>query len=174
MSELISVLVEQLGSDDAGMIASAAQALAQANQSIQAAAIPLVNCLGTIHDDSNEWIVAALEQLESPSAADADAFAHVMQSYADGEANSQQAYWAAKLLGRIGPEAGNVSCQALARCASSAADPEIVTQSVWALSKMGASAASAQAVLQQLSQSPVPRTARYAQQALDNLGSANS
>lgn len=169
MSEAISSLVDELESADPKRVAAAAQALAQANESIQAAAIPLVRCVGTIDEDSNEWIVSALEQLESPQATDAEQLTQVLTAYLAGQANTQQAYWAVTLLGRIGPVAGPASCQVLASCAGTASEPEIVAKSTWALAQFGSAAAPARAVLEELVNSPVARTARYAQQALDNL-----
>lgn len=174
MSDAINKWVEQLRSDDPKSIASAAQALAQTDALITSAAIPLASRVGTLDDDANEWMVAALERLRDPSSEDAAPLAQILKSYLDAEANALQAYWAATLIGRIGPVAAPASCSLLAECAGNASDKEVVSRSVWALAQFGAAAAPAQSTLKRMAETSTARTARYAQLAIDRIDEIGS
>lgn len=122
--------VERLRSSDAAERTGAAERIAQRGTEAAGAAIVLVEAVRDESDEAREWVVAALEGLEAPSAADAGRLAALA-----ADSNADVAYWAATLVGRLGPAArseASALATALAQSHSTATQRRIV----WALEQI--------------------------------------
>ncbi len=114
-------------------------------------------------DDARESVVATLEELGPPPAADGAKLADLLN-----DPSLDVAYWAATLLGRLeGAAAPAVSslAQALARHAELA----VRQRAAWALGKIGPPAAAARGPLEIAAASQNTRLASLARTALDSL-----
>lgn len=128
---VVSTKLEQLRSASAEVRASAAQFFATLGEQ-PAAAVPLVAALDDADEQVREWVVAALESLGPPQMGDVAAL--IARLTAD---HALQAYWAATLLGRLGPN-GAAAQDALSNVAVAHADPSVKKRAAWALDRIAA------------------------------------
>jgi len=126
---VVSTKLEQLRSASADLRASAAQFFATLGEQ-PAAAVPLVAALDDADQQVREWVVAALESLGPPQKGDVAAL--IAQLAAD---HALQTYWAATLLGRLGPSAAAAQ-DALGEIAAAHADPSVKKRAAWALARI--------------------------------------
>jgi len=112
---------------------------------------------------AGEWCVAALEEMGPPSPADLES----IQSHLESP-NELSAYWAATLIGRLGPAAAD-AIATLERLATDDSPQSVRQRAVWALGKIGPAAASATRTLKTLSESSEQRMARLAEQAIASI-----
>lgn len=159
----ISQWIADLASEDSTLRASAAQSLASLGEAAGAAAIPLVRAAGDDDEAVREWAVAALEQMGAPAVEETETLAQLLSSPI-----ADCGYWAATLLGRLGPDASAAVPQ-LIWGLGERRDLAVRQRCAWALGKIGKAAASAAGALGQAAQSDDPRLARLAQKALDEL-----
>lgn len=168
MDQELARVIEQLLVEDADTRAVAAEQLGQSPEALQSLADPgAAEALLTASEDPDErvreWISSALESLESPSP---DLAPALLRPLADG---GPAAYWAATLLGRMGPEAAGLP-DAVSGLASLLArdDAELAARerAAWALGRIGASDGQAAAALRAAADSPHPRLKRLAAEAL--------
>lgn len=151
-------LAAQLNSGSDQDRLAAAQVLAGMAEDAAPAAVTLAH--NAADPVVSEWCVAALEELGPPPADHAGRLGGLLANRAE-----ITCYWAATLLGRLGPAAaGQVG--ALAETASAHASLSVRERAVLALGKIGPEAASAAPVLETLAESDEPRLARLAKEAL--------
>ncbi len=148
---------------DAATRLAAAEQLASAGEAACHAVVALVRAAGDSDDEVREAVVAVLEELGPPATADVEELAGLL-----AVDNSDVAYWAATLLGRL-EEAGSSAVPALAAALGDSRPGPVRERAAWALGKIGAAAAPARQALQAAADSGEARLARLAQQALENL-----
>ena len=150
-----------LTNPDTAIRAQAAENLCLAGPDSVGAAIELVQACG---DDESvqQWAVAALEELGPPDVEARQEILNLTKS-----THPLVAYWAATLLGRLGPKASD--CQTgLAEVLAKTTDLSVQERTAWALGKIGVSTEAAVKVLKQAATSANPRLARVAAQSLPN------
>jgi len=163
--DAIEALVESLGSTDLGRRREAAQRLAQMEEAAQPAATALVAACDEADEDTREWVVAALEALGPPPAAQQPKLIEQLDSDC-----ALARYWAATLLGRLEDQIAQAAVTRLATVLAADEDAAVRQRAAWALGQIGAAAAPARDALAQAAESPDPRLARLAARALVNLG----
>lgn len=131
MSQGIEHWIAELRAKSADLRATAAQKLATLGEQ-PAAALPLVAALDDADEQVREWVAAALESLGRPRQGDLAGLVGALA--AD---SSLQVYWAATLLGRLGPSAASAR-EALAQVAAAHADPSVKKRAAWALDRIEA------------------------------------
>lgn len=141
----------------------AARGLSQAGADAASAALPLLEAAGDDDEELRQWASAALEELGPPQLADRDSLARRLS-----DANSDRAYWAATLLGRLESDAAPVLAQ-LETAARESPHLVVRQQAVWAIGRMGAAAARAEETLRAAAKSPDRRLSRLASEALADL-----
>jgi len=143
---------------------AAAEALARLGAEASPAAVSLVQALEIDDDGLRDWLVAALEELGAPSAADVPALAALLARPA-----LDSAYWAATLLGRLESQAAPAVPQ-LAAALDQHAESIVRERAAWALGKIGPSAAGARGALETAAKGSNARLARLAGEALSQIG----
>lgn len=145
--------------------AVAAERLAQLGPDAAPAAPALAQACSNSDDLVSQWAAAALEGLGPPLPAHRQELASLLS------ADAPTAYWAATLLGRLGPAAGP-SSMALAQAA--AAGPcEVRERAAWALGQIGPAAGVARETLRRVAAEEggrLARLARLAQEAIEKMG----
>jgi HEAT repeat protein len=158
----LAQLINDLNADQVSLRRRAAEALSRHPQP-QAAAVSLVRACGDPDEQVREWAVSAVEGLGAPSIGDISALSELLCS--DSEDAS---YWAATLLGRLGP----ASAAAVPQLTQLLVSPAAIAsrqRAAWALGKIGPSAASAIDEIQQAADDDNPRLARLARQAIQQI-----
>lgn len=154
-------LAQELIGGDGERRSAAAQTLAAMGADAAPAAAVLTRFAGD--EAIGDWCAAALEDMGPPTVDQLDALIPLATS-----ATEATAYWAATLLGRLGPEAAGAA-ETLAQAATGHAAISVRERAVWALGKIGPAAASAEPTLRALTEADSPRLARLARTALDKV-----
>jgi HEAT repeat protein len=157
-------LARTLSTGSAAEQLDAAEQLAHFGEEAQPAAVAIVNALQTDDDALRDWVVAALEGLGSPATSDVASLARLANA-----AGIDVAYWAATLLGRLGPDAGPAVAD-LTQALQSHADTVVRERAAWALGKIGPTANSAKQALESATKSGDVRLAKLASEALGQIG----
>jgi HEAT repeat protein len=142
----------------------AAEALARLGEEASPVAVAIVQALKIEDDSLRDWLVAALEGLGAPNAADAAALAVFLD-----RPEIDSAYWAATLLGRMNKDAA-LAVPHLAAALSKHPDGSVRERAAWALGKIGPAAGSARESLKRAAQTGNVRLARLASEALSQIG----
>ncbi len=136
------------------------QALANDSEAAAKMAVELIDCVVDADEEIRNWASEALENLEAPLASDAAKIAKQISNPAD-----DAAYWALKLLGRLGEEAKSQEAQIAA-----ALKPErsltVQQNAAWALGKIGFESSTTRGLLEKAAGSADARLAQLAKQAL--------
>ena len=164
MSTDVSQLASALTHADPAERSRAAEQLSRLGPDAGPAAVALVRACGDPTEEVREWIVAALEKIESPSAANVEDLASLT-----ADENADAGYWAATLLGRLGEEAAP-AVAALARAVSGDVAMAVRQRAAWALGKIGPAAAPAVESLREAATEDDARLARLARRAIDEIG----
>jgi len=143
---------------------ASAEALARLGGEARPAAIALVQALEIEDDGLRDWLVAALEDLGAPAAADAPALAALVT-----KPSLDAPYWAATLLGRLESQAASAVPQ-LTKALDEHAESAVRERAAWALGKIGPAAAGARSSLEAAAKSGNARLARLAGEALSQIG----
>lgn len=154
----------ELTHGDAAVRANAAEQLSRQPGAAGVTAIALVQAAADTDETVREWVSAALEELEAPSPKQCDELA-ALTSHAE----SDVAYWAATLLGRMG-EAAAPAVDRLSGVLESSTADNVRERVAWALGKIGPAARPAVPQLEQAAGSDKPRLARSAAKALEAIG----
>ncbi len=154
----------ELNHGDAAARASAAEHLARHPGEASVAAIALVQSVADADEGVREWVTAALEELDAPPADQCEELAALTT-----HAESDVAYWAATLLGRMGDAAAPAVARLSGVLESSPAH-NVRERAAWALGKIGPAAKSAGPQLQHAANSNKARLARTAAKALEAIG----
>lgn len=165
MSSNIPTLIAALRSNDLEQRRDAAEKLALLGADAQPAALALVESLVTDDDDLREWLTSALEGLRVPPSSDIEPLSALLN-----RESLDVPYWAATLLGRLGPEAA-AAVPDLAEAVRSHREASVRQRAVWALGKIGDAAAGALPVLQAAAGSNDQRLAGLAKEAIKAIGS---
>ena len=155
-------LVKALSANDPSQRQSAAEKLAQLGEEARPAAVSLVEACG-IDDEAREWVVAALEGLGPPPPTDVARLSALLRQPA-----LDVAYWAATLLGRLGPEA-KAAVASLAETLDSHAEQSVRQRAAWALAQIGPAAAGARGALEKAAAGSDGRLASLAKDALTRV-----
>ncbi len=142
---------------------AAAEALARLEDGASPAAVALVQTLDCEDEQLRDWLVAALEGLGAPSAADVSRLAELV-----GQPSLDSAYWAATLLGRLQAEAAPATATLTAAVANHR-ETAVKERAAWALGQIGLPAASARGVLEAAAAEGDTRLARLAREALSQI-----
>ncbi len=145
--------------EDVTVRAAAAEKLCLAGGEATSAAIELVQACGD-QDIVSEWAVAALEELGGPPITTLKPLTNLLS-----EPNPVVAYWAATLLGRLGPDAAPSESE-LASVLANSQDLVVRERAAWALGQIGVSTDSAIKALSEAAESSNPRLVRLAEAAL--------
>jgi HEAT repeat protein len=143
---------------------AAAEGLARLGTEASVAAIAIVQALEIKDDGLRDWLVAALEDLGAPAAADASALAGLVNS-----PSLDVAYWAATLLGRLESQAAPAVPQ-LTEALNKHAESTVRERAAWALGKIGPAAGGARSSLELAAKGGNARLARLAGEALSQIG----
>jgi len=162
MSAEIATLIAALQQPLAAERGEAARLLCQAGPAANSAAVALVHAVGDDDEDVRQWATAALEDLGPPPLDDLHRLGEVLS-----QPQADRAYWAATLIGRLGPE-GQAAVAALAATVGSKQPLTVQQQAVWALGQIGPAAHQAQDTLRTAAASPDPRLRRLAEAALES------
>jgi hypothetical protein len=137
MDKPTAAWIASLTHPDATERAEAARSLALAESTPGEAAAELVRALEGPGDDSYfQWVGAALENILSPPADQTIPLREVIERFLAGFPNPDPAYWAATLLGRIGPAADS-AVTALAALLERTDQPQAQFKAAWALGNIG-------------------------------------
>lgn len=121
----------------------------------------LLECLADSDEEVRNWASEAVENLDSPSPAYAAQISKYVTSPVD-----DVAFWALKLLGRMGEEA--LSQESIIAMALKPERAIVVRQNAaWALGKLGSLTAETQSGLQEAAASSDARLSELAKQALE-------
>jgi HEAT repeat protein len=153
-------LIARLNSIDAGETAAAAEALCQLGREAQPAAVALVRAAGAGDEAARGWVVAALEEIGSPSAGQIDELVQLLDDPA-GDVR----YWAVTLLGRAGAAAA-AAVEAIVALLRHSPETATRERAAWALGKIGPRATLAEPALRLAAESNEPRLSRLAKSAL--------
>lgn len=136
------------------------QALANDPEAAAKVAVELIDCVVDADEEVRNWASEALENLETPLVSEAANIAKHVSNSAD-----DAAFWALKLLGRLGEEVRSQEAQIAA-----ALKPErslVVQQNAaWALGKTGFESSSTRSLLEKAAESVDARLSQLAKQAL--------
>lgn len=143
---------------------AAAEALARLGAEASPAAVAIVQALEIDDEGLRDWLVAALEELGPPAAADVPALAALVK-----KSSLDAAYWAATLLGRSESQAASAVPQ-LAESLDKHAESTVRERAAWALGKIGPAAAAARGSLEAAAKGGNARLARLAGEALSQIG----
>ncbi len=155
---------ERLRSTDTATRRAAATALANSEISLTPWAIALVEAAGDLDEHVRAWAADALETLGTPRITDLPPLVRLLQDSTDGE----MAYWAATLLGRLGPAAFPAT-EVLSHTVRHSPYLPVRERAVWALGRIGPRAKSASSALRDASTKGPPRLRRLATAALESL-----
>ncbi len=158
----LALLINDLNSDQVDLRRRAAEGLSRHPQA-QAASVSLVRACSDPDEQVQEWAVAALEELGEPSLGDVSALSGMLK-----DPSADSVYWAATLLGRLGPQ-GAAAVPQLTQLLDSQSAVASRQRAAWALGKIGRPAASAMDALRRATENDNPRLARLAGQALEQI-----
>ena len=127
--------------------------------------VPVVSLAGSSNDEIRMWSAEALESSIQPDASEVLALMQLLRQADDGEI----CYWAATMLGRLGPEAA-VAADALEQCLRESMYLPARERATWALSQIGPAAAVALDALNEAAATAPPRLQRLATETLEAIG----
>lgn len=137
------------------------QALANDADAAAKVAVELIGCVADSDEEVRNWASEALENLEAPLASDASAIAKQIGNPAD-----DAAFWALKLLGRLGEDAKSQEANIAAVLKSNRAIT-VQQNAAWALGKIGSLSSESRSLLEKSASSADARLAQLSKQALD-------
>jgi HEAT repeat protein len=159
----VAQLIADLQSKDATSRAAAAEQLTHLEEGAQPAALQLVLATADADESVRQWATAALESLGAPAAEDLPELAKLL-----ADPRLDVAYWAATLLGRLGP-AATPAVTALVDSLGTHGEVAVRERCALALGQIGPAAISALAALQNAAADPRPRLSRLAKQAIEQI-----
>ena len=157
----VESLVEQLFADSADARAEAAEQLSRAPEQIGDAADALLDACQDSDERVRVWAAEALETMDAPSEKIAPLLSQRLAA-----SNADVAYWAATLLGRLGPAAATAAPPLSVLLDREDAPQSARERAAWALGQIGPDASAAIASLEQAAQSQNRRLAALASAAL--------
>lgn len=164
MDHDLSNLMAALGSPRETARAEAAEKLSQLDpDEMRAAALVLVEACGDESEAVREASVSALEEMGPPDPEVLDGLTALM-----ADANADAGYWAATLIGRLGPDA-TAAVPALIAAVENSPHQNVRQRAAWALGKIGPDARAATDALQRAAAGDDPRMARLAERALGQI-----
>jgi HEAT repeat protein len=164
MAPDLANLIAALRSGDASDRREAAESLMTMGEDAAGAAAALAEAASDSDDEVREAAVGALEGLGTPPADRITPLADLLR-----ESQPDTAYWAATLLGRLGPAAGAAVAQ-LTAALGPAAPLEVRQRAAWALAQIGPPARVAKRELEMATAHADPRLSRLAREALVAIG----
>ena len=165
MTADVAKLSAELASNDAAVRVAAAEQLAQLGSDAAIAAAALARAAGDADESVSEYALAALEELGPPEPSTMNSLADLVT-----DENSDCAYWAATLLGRLGSGGAAVVDQLAAALATSP-HTNVRQRVAWALGNIGSGASAALDQLQDAARSDDSRLARLSTEAINAIKS---
>jgi HEAT repeat protein len=165
MSKSVDQLCSELRNPDVAVRRAAAQQFAESPEASHDGCLTLLDAIEDDDEQVREWVSAAFEGMEAP---DASAVPTLMKYLASEQSGGS--YWAATLLGRLGPQASPAT-EALVAALLDHGSLATRERAAWAIGKIGAAAKSAIPALQQMLQSGMPRLSRLAETAIQSIES---
>jgi HEAT repeat protein len=164
MDQDVSSLMTALGSPQETARAEAAEKLSLLDpEKVRAAALVLVEACGDESEAVREAAVGALEEMGPPDPEVLDGLTALLAN-----TNADVAYWAATLIGRLGPD-GAASVSALIATMEESPHQNVRQRVARVLGKIGPGAARAKDPLQKAVAGDDPRLARLAERALGEI-----
>lgn len=164
MSGAVDQLITALGSADAAERCRAAEELARLGPIAKVASLELAKACADEDRQVREWVVAALEEIGPPPAADLGDLVELLPSEVP-----DVCYWAVTLLGRLGTE-GARAVPELISTLENHSDMVVRQRAAWALGKIGRAAAAGLPALRAAAASDQARLARLADEAIKKIG----
>jgi HEAT repeat protein len=124
----------------------------------------LIEATGDLDETVREWAADSLETMGAPRSFDLPEIVELLSEAYDGEV----AYWAATMLGRLGPSA-HPATDVLARTIRFSKYLPVRERAAWALGQIGPRAAGATLILRETSENATPRLRRIATEALESI-----
>lgn len=162
MTDNTASLIQQLRSADPSVRLAAAEALMPLGEIARPAAAALAKAASDEDEMVREAAVGALEELGPPLPAAITELVPLLATPNDS------AYWAATLLGRLGPAAAP-AVPALVETLDGEENLAARERAAWALGQIGADAKSAVSKLRELSSGSEKRLARLATEAIEAI-----
>ncbi len=159
----VTRLAAELKSEDVNARRSAAEQISQHGGDLRAVSIELVEACADADEEVREWIVTALEELDSPADTDVPELAELLDDDSD-----DVGYWAATLLGRLGKTAAD-AVPALVAALTDAKGMATRQRAAWALGKIGRKATDALPALEQAANNENARLSRLATSAIESI-----
>lgn len=137
-------------------------------------AVPLAKAAGDTNDAVAMAAAEALEMLGAPPPHLLKELVELAQASVSkpidlrGSTESESAYWAVTLIGRLGPAAAPAT-ECLTKILAQSACLPVRERAAWAIARIGTAAASATSALRQAATSGPPRLKRLATQALESV-----
>ncbi len=122
--------IDGLASADASVRLEAAEEIGLLGEDAQEAAVVLVQADGDEDEQVLEAVNSALEGLGAPDSKHVSELSRLLSHQ-----SAQVGYWAATLLGRLGPEGGDAVDSLVA--VTQSGDPAVQQRATWALGKIG-------------------------------------
>jgi HEAT repeat protein len=164
MEETINQLFDQLRSLDVTERRLATEKLTAQDVNLQPWATTIVQAAGDADDQVRAWAADTLETLGSPKLGDLPGLMQLLTISQEGEI----LYWAATLIGRLGPTAHRAT-EILTNTVRLSPYLPVRERAVWALGRIGPRAKSASSLLREVSAKGPPRLRRLATEALESL-----
>ncbi|MBI2807569.1 MAG: HEAT repeat domain-containing protein [Planctomycetes bacterium] len=162
MSDL-AALIADLKSTDLSKRIQAAEELSSRGEEVSQAVVALAQACGDDVEEVREAATAALEESGPPGLDDLPALIELFCT-----PQSDVAYWAITLVGRLGAEAAD-AVEPLAEVVRQHSVPAVRERAAWALGCIGPVAAPSLDVLQLAATSDNPRLARLARAAIEQI-----
>ena len=159
----IAQLTADLQSKYAATRAVAAEQLTHLEEGAQPVAVELVLATADADESVRQWATAALESLGAPAVDDLPELGKLL-----ADPRLDVGYWAATLLGRLGPAAA-LAVAALANSLESHAEVAVRERCALALGQIGPAAVSGLPALNRAAAGPRPRLSRLARQAIEQI-----
>jgi hypothetical protein len=140
---------------------NAAEQLARCGEEAQPVAVALAFAAGNADEQVRQWVTTALEDVGPPRTIDIQELEYLVSAE---DRHQDVRYWAATLLGRLGPTALS-ALPALVSALRAGQPAAVRQQAAWAIGKIGVTA-DARGALQSAAADADPRLARLARQAL--------
>lgn len=153
----------ELRSPQASSRRVAAERFALTPQASRTGCLALVDAVIDEDDEVREWISEALEGMGPPDAKDVPCLVQRL-----GGENGDRCYWAATLLGRLGPGA-SAAVPALASTLINHLSLPARERAAWALGEIGPDARTALPPLREAAGSGTPRLAKLARAAIEHI-----
>lgn len=169
MDRQIELLFEQLSARDVTQRRQAIELMSQRDENLKLWTAKLVRAAGNSDDQVRAWAADTLETLGTPHPNDLSELIQELDKGVDSQsADGEVLYWAATLIGRLGPAAFRAT-DSLIHVVEHSQYLPARERAVWALGRIGPRAKQAAGILRQVATKGPPRLRRLAAEAIESL-----